>query len=72
MVSTHLSGSEAMLSMGTLLFWMKQGVVDPWIPADRWESPPRREAKESPETEWFFVDRSDRRLYRSLRPNGRL
>ena len=34
--------------------WTKKGVVDLWILADRWESPPRREVKESPETEWFL------------------
>ena len=43
-----------MRSMVIFLFWMKKGVVDPWIPAGRWESPPRSEVKESPETEWFL------------------
>ena len=33
-------------------------MVEPWIPADRWETPPRSEVKESPETEWFlWIDR---------------
>jgi hypothetical protein len=33
-------------------FRMKTGVVEPWIPADRWETPPRNEVKDSLETEW--------------------
>ena len=35
-------------------FWMKKGVVEPWILVDRWETPPRSEVKEPPETEWFL------------------
>jgi hypothetical protein len=39
---------------GYTLFWMKKGVVEPWMPADRWETPPSREVKYSPETELFL------------------
>ena len=35
-------------------FWMKKGVVDPWTPTDRWDTPPGEEAKDSLETEWFL------------------
>ena len=33
---------------------MKKGVVEPWFLADRWETPPRSEVKESPESDWFM------------------
>ena len=39
---------------GYTLFWMKKGVVEPWFPVDRWETPSRNEVKESPEAEWFL------------------
>ena len=31
---------------------MKKGAVEPWIPADRWNTPPRNKVKDSPATEW--------------------
>ena len=33
---------------------MKKGVVDPSVPTDRWDTPPREDVKDLLETEWFL------------------
>ena len=35
-------------------FWMQKGIVDPWVPIDRWDTPSRMVAKDTPETAWFM------------------
>ena len=36
---------------GDVPFWMQKGVVDPWVPKNRWDTPSRKEVKDTPETE---------------------
>ena len=35
-------------------FWMKKGVVEPWYPVSKWDTPPRNAVIDSLETEWFL------------------
>ena len=39
---------------GCAPFWMQKGVVEPWIPNDRWDTPSRDSVRDTPETAWFM------------------
>ena len=39
---------------GYVPFWMQKGAVDPWVPKARWDTPSRKQVKDTPKTEWFM------------------